>query len=172
MKSIGGITSNSGLNISGGDILSSGKITVSSTATSSFSGGPDCQLSGFRHRLKVAELVSCDTINTDASGVLTCGTDADTNTSGFIDTGTIVRLQTNSDNVELADLYVIGSDINIGNGLQATSTLSGQYGNLGLGTTSPYGLFAIEATTLAGSNTPIFVVGRYRFFFSVGSFRK
>ena len=117
MKSIGGITSASGLNIIGGDILSSGKITISSTATSSLSGGLTANYLDSATRLRIAELVSCNTIDTDAAGVLKCGTDADTGTtaSGWNDTGTIVRLLTATDNVELADLYVIGSDINIGN---------------------------------------------------------
>ncbi|KKU76489.1 MAG: FG-GAP repeat protein, partial [Candidatus Giovannonibacteria bacterium GW2011_GWB1_47_6b] len=57
------------------------------------------------------------------------------------------------------DLAVNGSDLNIGNGISATSTLSGEYGKLGLGTTSPWGLFSVESTAQAGSNTPIFVVG-------------
>ena len=62
-------------------------------------------------------------------------------------------------NWQFGDLVLNTSDLSIGNGLSATSTLSGGYGLLGLASTSPYGQFVIEATSLVGSNTPIFAIG-------------
>ncbi|MEK7654620.1 MAG: hypothetical protein AAB345_05140, partial [Patescibacteria group bacterium] len=150
-------------------------------------------------------LVSCDTIDTDASGVLKCGSD-NTGAGGGISTiqendsdvvtsatvidflgadfivtapggaeGDIAIDYTNSGitrrsvaenilaNWNFLDVFVTGSDLNIGNGLAATSTLSGGYGKLGFGTTSPFAQIAIEADNTdlygAGSNTPIFVIG-------------
>ncbi|MDO8466519.1 MAG: hypothetical protein Q7S83_00005, partial [bacterium] len=189
VKGLGGLTSASGLTITGGGIQSSGKIVTTDSATSSipnlnvatllngaalnlsgrldssfagtstFAGGLTANYLDSATRLRIAELTSCDTIDTDADGVLKCGADADTNTSGFTDTGTVVRLQTATDNVELADLFVLGSDINIGNGILATSTFSGSYGKLGLASTTPWGQFSIEVSGVPGSTTPVFVIG-------------
>ncbi|MEK7501250.1 MAG: hypothetical protein AAB642_03965, partial [Patescibacteria group bacterium] len=61
------------------------------------------------------------------------------------------------------DFYVSGSQINLGNGLSATATISGIYSRLGFGSTTPYGQISIEADNTdiygVGSNTPIFVIG-------------
>lgn len=60
------------------------------------------------------------------------------------------------------DVTVGGGDIIIGNGRVASTTLHGEYGHFGIGTTSPYAQVAIESTQgngLVGSNTPIFVIG-------------
>ncbi|MDP1712608.1 MAG: hypothetical protein Q8K86_09135, partial [Candidatus Nanopelagicaceae bacterium] len=141
----------------------SGKLNSTYIGTSTFAGGIKANLLSSDTQLVLSGLPSCDSIDTDANGVVKCGTDADTvtpNTSGFTDTGTIVRLQTASDNVELGDLFVLGSDINIGNGILATSTISGQYGKLGFATTAPFGQVAIEVDgTIVGSTTPVFVIG-------------
>ncbi|MEK7641251.1 MAG: hypothetical protein AAB389_04640, partial [Patescibacteria group bacterium] len=145
-------------------------------------------------------LIGCDSIDSDANGVLKCGSDStgaggsiatiqendvDAVTSAtvidFLGTDFIVGASGSEGDISLdyynsgitrksvaenilsnwnfVDLFVTGSDINIGNGISATSTLSGGYGLLGLGTTSPFAQFAIEATAIAGSNTPIFVIG-------------
>ncbi len=69
-----------------------------------------------------------------------------------------------SNNLTLTgDLFVNGSDINVGNGSLATTTISGMYGRLGFASTTPYGQISIEADNTdisgVGSNTPIFVVG-------------
>ncbi|MDO8467267.1 MAG: hypothetical protein Q7S83_03975 [bacterium] len=61
--------------------------------------------------------------------------------------------------VTTRDLNIIGSDLNIGNGILATSTLSGEYGKLGLASTTPWGQFSIEVSGVPGSTTPVFVIG-------------
>ncbi|TSC89037.1 MAG: ImpA family type VI secretion-associated protein, partial [Parcubacteria group bacterium Gr01-1014_3] len=138
-------------------------LTTGTTATSTFGNGVKILAGG----LQIASLNCSGSSNdgaltADANGNVRC---SDDNTSaaadpGFTDTGTIVRLQTATDLVELADLYVTNSDIFLGNGLQATTTIHGEYGNLGFGTTTPFGQVSIEAVQgIVGSNTPIFVVG-------------
>ena len=58
-----------------------------------------------------------------------------------------------------ADLDLYGGDLNLGTG-SATSTLTSSGGKLGLASTSPWGLFSIEAAQgTVGANTPTFVVG-------------
>ncbi|MEK7641247.1 MAG: hypothetical protein AAB389_04615, partial [Patescibacteria group bacterium] len=145
-------------------------------------------------------LASCDTIDTDAAGVLKCGSDStgagggitliQENDSDTVTAATVIDFlgsdftvtptgsegdiaidYTNSGITrrsqneivtgawQFMDVILNGSDLNIGNGITATSTFSGGYGLLGLGSTSPYGQFSIEATAIAGSNTPIFVIG-------------
>ncbi|TSC82317.1 MAG: outer membrane protein, partial [Parcubacteria group bacterium Gr01-1014_19] len=124
----------------------------------------------------VAEgLASCDSIDTDANGVFKCGSDASGSASAA---GADTQVQFNSGgsfaaNSGLAysatnlliggDLSINGSDINLGNGISATSTFSGGYGKLGLGSTSPFAQFSIEAINTdlygVGSNTPIFLIG-------------
>ncbi|MBI1956889.1 MAG: hypothetical protein HYS44_00305, partial [Candidatus Niyogibacteria bacterium] len=53
-----------------------------------------------------------------------------------------------------------GSEILIGNYKQATTTIHGEYGKLGIGTTTPFGQVSIESVQgIVGSTTPIFVVG-------------
>jgi len=64
-----GLSSNAGLTISGGSILDT------STATSTFSGGIVSTGLQSTLGLEVDGLISCNTIDTDASGVFICGTD-------------------------------------------------------------------------------------------------
>ncbi len=48
----------------------------------------------------------------------------------------------------------------LSNGFTATSSIRGEYGLLGFGSSTPFGQISIEASsTIAGSNTPIFVIG-------------
>jgi len=63
-------------------------------------------------------------------------------------------------NVEvITDLFIYGSDLNIGNGDQATTTISGQYGLLGLASTTPWGQLSLEYDgAVLGSSTPVFVI--------------
>src|SRR3989344_2546160 len=57
-------------------------------------------------------------------------------------------------------INILGSQLYVGNGKVATSSIYGQYGNLGFASTTPYGQFSIEADEdVVGSNTPTFVVG-------------
>ena len=163
---------------------------VGGAATTS-AGAITADLLDSRGRLRVAELTNCDTIDTDASGVLRCGNDS-TGAGGGISTVqeddvTVDAAATVLDflgpdfdvssgpageaNVSInyfstgnltidGDANINGSDINIGNGLQATSTLHGQYGKLGFGSTTPYAQVSIEAdASIVGSTTPIFSVG-------------
>lgn len=56
-------------------------------------------------------------------------------------------------------LAILNSQFYIGNGKTATSSIYGQYGNLGFASTVPYGQVSIEAQQgIVGSTTPIFVV--------------
>ncbi|TSC88934.1 MAG: hypothetical protein G01um10143_831 [Parcubacteria group bacterium Gr01-1014_3] len=154
------LTLSEGLRVDVGDAIFDQKITVGA-GTSTFAGDINANLLHSDTQLVLAGLPDCNTLDTDANGVVKCGTDADTGaTSGWTDTGTIVRLQTATDLVELSDLYVTGSDIFVGNGLQATTTIHGEYGYLGFGSTTPFGQVSVEAVQgIVGSNTPIFVVG-------------
>ncbi|MDO8715766.1 MAG: hypothetical protein Q7J73_03040, partial [Dehalococcoidales bacterium] len=169
----GGLSSASGLTVTGGDIQSSGKITVTSTASSSFTGGLTANYLDSATRLRIGELTSCDTIDTDASGVLKCGSD-NTGVAApagndfdiqFNDAGSTAGLSSLTFDKSTGllaiggDLAINGSDLNIGNGIFATATISGQYGKLGFGTTSPYAQFAIDPSAVSGSTTPIFVIG-------------
>lgn len=57
------------------------------------------------------------------------------------------------------DINVYGADINLGTG-SATSTLTSASALLGVASTSPWGLFSIDAAKgTVGENTPTFVVG-------------
>jgi|GEM_PF-2147134 len=57
-------------------------------------------------------------------------------------------------------INILGSQLYIGNGITATSSIFGQYGNLGFASSVPYGQISIEADEdVVGSTTPIFVVG-------------
>ncbi|TSC88775.1 MAG: hypothetical protein G01um10143_832, partial [Parcubacteria group bacterium Gr01-1014_3] len=182
VKTTGGLSSAAGLTITGGDIQSSGKLTITSSATSSITGGliVDTLTTGTTGTstfgnglilsagsLKLAtyqcnNFASGGVLTTDSAGNVVCSDDDTTagSASGWTDTGGIVRLTTASDLVELNDLYVYGSDLFIGNGLQATTTVHGEYAKIGFGSTTPFGEFSIEATAgIAGTHTPIFVIG-------------
>ncbi|MDP1711589.1 MAG: hypothetical protein Q8K86_03925, partial [Candidatus Nanopelagicaceae bacterium] len=156
----GNLTVGSGLTITGGKIESSGVLSIANVGTSTFSGQIKAGVLSSDTQLVLIGNPSCASLQTDANGVVKCTTESALNISGWTDTGTIVRLLTASDNVELGDLFVLGSDINIGNGILATSTISGQYGKLGFATTAPFGQVAIEVDgTIVGSTTPVLVIG-------------
>jgi len=58
-----------------------------------------------------------------------------------------------------SDLDLYGADLNIGTG-SATTTLTSAAGALGVASTSPWGLFSVEALQgTVGTNVPTFVVG-------------
>ncbi|MEK7640868.1 MAG: hypothetical protein AAB389_02630, partial [Patescibacteria group bacterium] len=159
---------NSNLVVGGGAYFGGG-VGVGETPTTS-PGHLTATLLHSETQIVARGLASCDTIDTDAAGVLKCGADAinvggaitqiQYNNGGSFDGRSLFTFDNSNGNVTIGgDLAVNGSDINIGNGISATSTFSGGYGKLGLGTTSPFAQFAIESTAISGSNTPIFVIG-------------
>ncbi len=57
-----------------------------------------------------------------------------------------------------ADLDIYGADLNLGTG-SATTTLTSVRGQLGIGTTTPWGILSVSATSTSdGSSIPIFTV--------------
>ncbi|MDO8715990.1 MAG: hypothetical protein Q7J73_04190, partial [Dehalococcoidales bacterium] len=156
-----------------GNSYFSGGLSVGRTATTS-SGGLMAGVVDFQYA-QIRNLISCDTIDADADGVLRCGTDASGAAASagndfdiqFNDAGTTAGLSSLTFNKSTGlllsggDISLLGSDLNFSNGVSgaATATFSGQYGKLGLGTTSPYAQFAIDPSAVSGSTTPIFVIG-------------
>ncbi|TSC88795.1 MAG: hypothetical protein G01um10143_692, partial [Parcubacteria group bacterium Gr01-1014_3] len=145
----------------GGNVYFSGGFSVGRTATTT-EGHIGATFLHSDTKIVARGLLDCDTIDTDSNGVFKCGNDQTSAgaAGGWIDDGTVVRLDASADVVEISDLYATNSDIFIGNGLQATSTISGEYGKIGFGSTTPFGQISIEAVQgIVGSNTPIFVIG-------------
>ncbi|MDO8717192.1 MAG: hypothetical protein Q7J73_10395, partial [Dehalococcoidales bacterium] len=150
-----------------------GGLSIGRTATTS-SGGLMAGIVDFQYG-QIRNLISCDTVDTDADGVLRCGTDnAGAATAAgndfdiqFNDAGTTAGLSSLTFNkttgllLSGGDISLLGSDLNFSNGVSgaATATISGQYGKLGFGTTSPYAQFSIDPSAVSGSTTPIFVIG-------------
>jgi excisionase family DNA binding protein len=83
---------NDGTNSWMGNSTFSGSIGIGST------GAPSTQLH-VTGGARITGLASCNTIDTDANGVLACGADDGGSASGWTDDGTVVRLITSTDNV-------------------------------------------------------------------------
>src|SRR3989344_3452279 len=81
---------------------------------------------------------------------------AATTISTNIDTGGTLGVTGNA--TLTADIAINGGDITLGTG-SATSTLTSAAGTLGVSSTTPWGLFSIESTSVVTSAVPIFVVG-------------
>jgi len=142
----------------GGDAFISGGLSVgtggSATTTAGHIRGT---LLHSDTQIVATGLISCDTIDTDAAGVFKCGNDQTGagGAGGWIDDGTVVRLEQSDDTVELNILDVVGGTINFGTGA-ATGTLSSSGANIGIGTTTPSLGFSVGATsTLIGGRLTV-----------------
>ncbi|MDO8521379.1 MAG: hypothetical protein Q7S52_04645 [bacterium] len=123
-----------------------------SNGTSTFVGGLAVSSGGFLVSgggLRVAALAGCDTVDTDASGVLACGTDATSGGGGTV----------NSNTVTGQSAYYAA----VGTAVSGTSTVFiDTNSRVGIGTTSPSATLAVQGSalvsgnlTLANSSTPI-----------------
>ena len=152
----GGLSTSGGFTLTGGLFRSTEELVVSSSATSTFTGGI------YANDLRT-NLPSCDSLDTDASGAIICGTDSTgsatfpftPNTWGNSTSTTLGFLNgfisSASSSISGADLSIIG-------------------GKLGVGTTSPYAdisikgsasnrpLFALRPSNTLASTTPAFVL--------------
>ncbi|MEK7640971.1 MAG: hypothetical protein AAB389_03165, partial [Patescibacteria group bacterium] len=162
-------TINSNLVVGGGAYIGGG-FSVGETPTTT-SGHLTATLLHSATQIVAEGLQGCSgDIETDAAGVFKCGTDQTGGSAAGLDTqvqfnngasfGANSGLIYSSTNLGIGgDLNISGSDLSIGNGITATSTLSGGYGKLGFGSTSPYGQFNIESVQgVVGSSTPVFVI--------------
>src|SRR3989344_5269771 len=83
-----------------------------------------------------------------------------TNNVGIARTNPSTALEVVGTTTVSSGINILGSQLYVGNGKVATSSIYGQYGNLGFASTTTYGQFSIEAQQeVVGSSTPIFVVG-------------
>lgn len=117
--------------------------------------------------VRLANFTSCDTIDTDANGVLSCGTDA-TSSGG----GSSSQWETVSDNVRLvtstqsvaigttspsAKLHVVHSTTPLLVSTSATSGIAGLYVNssnrVGIGTTNP----GYKLSVIGGGTSPLYI---------------
>ena len=146
-------------------------IATSTSATSTIQYGLKIVSGG----LTSSTLTSCDTIDTDASGNLTCGSDA----TGAGGSGTFSWTPTtnfgNLANSTSTQLWLRGSPISLsasstsvfdyasttaftvtGNAYFPGSGIWNSSGNLGIGTTSPWGLLSVNPNGVSG---PSFAIG-------------
>src|SRR3989344_6101580 len=83
-----------------------------------------------------------------------------TNNVGIARTNPSTALEVVGTTTVSSGINILGSQLYVGNGKVATSSIYGQYGNLGFASTTPYGQVSIEADEdVVGSSTPIFVIG-------------
>src|SRR3989344_4535940 len=83
-----------------------------------------------------------------------------TNNVGIARTNPSTALEVVGTTTVSSGINILGSQLYVGNGKVATSSIYGQYGNLGFASTTPFGQVSIEADEdVVGSSTPIFVVG-------------
>ena len=109
-----------------GNLSSLGTVNINTSGSINVSGN-----------ITFSQLLNCDTINTDANGVLTCGSDAGesgevVNSTAWNRTGTNIILANNGDNVGIGTfspavkLVVIGN-ANISDSLNVTNTVQAGY---------------------------------------------
>ena len=149
-------TIDNGLLIAGSGLyITNGSIRSDDTSTSTFSGG--IYANDFR-----TNLPSCSqALETDASGAIVCGTDADTTYTAGKNLGLSGTIFTLDDTLySLSDVFATstGASVYATSTLQATGNIIGYASILGGGTTTAWGGTAIDQLASQGRLKPIFTV--------------